>query len=387
MRHASVWLVSSDADLPMEPVDIVALTRWVLWASFGVSFLFGALAQRTHFCTMGAISDVVNMGDWTRARQWMLAIGVALIGFALLSGRGELDPTKTLYAGNRLIWLSCLVGGLMFGFGMVLASGCGNKTLVRVGSGNLKSLVVMVVMGVSAFATLKGITGVFRVATVDQVVVDMPQGANLGGWLHAVFSLPAPTLQLYLGVVLGTMLVVTLLLNREFRQFENLLAGAGAGALVVAMWWISGSLGHVAEHPETLEDVFLTTNSGRIESLSFVAPVAYLLDWLMFYSDKSKVLSLGIVSVLGVISGSFVMSRLEGSFRFEGFGSVEDLGNHLVGAVLMGVGGVTAMGCTVGQGLSGISTLSLNAGIALVAIITGAVLAFRYQMWRLERQL
>jgi len=275
----------------------------------------------------------------------------------------------------------------MFGFGMVLASGCGNKTLVRVGSGNLKSLVVMVVMGVSAFATLKGITGVFRVATVDQVVVDMPQGANLGGWLHAVFSLPAPTLQLYLGVVLGTMLVVTLLLNREFRQFENLLAGAGAGALVVAMWWISGSLGHVAEHPETLEDVFLTTNSGRIESLSFVAPVAYLLDWLMFYSDKSKVLSLGIVSVLGVISGSFVMSRLEGSFRFEGFGSVEDLGNHLVGAVLMGVGGVTAMGCTVGQGLSGISTLSLNAGIALVAIITGAVLAFRYQMWRLERQL
>jgi uncharacterized membrane protein YedE/YeeE len=182
-------------------------------------------------------------------------------------------------------------------------------------------------------------------------------------------------------------LVVALLLNPDMRRPENLVAGAGAGALVVAMWWVSGSLGHVSEHPETLEEVFLTTNSGRIESLSFVAPVAYLLDWLMFYSDKSKVLSLGIVSVLGVISGLFVMSRLDGSFRFEGFGSVEDLGNHLVGAVLMGVGGVTAMGCTVGQGLSGVSTLSLNAFIALAAIVAGAVLAFRYQMWRLERQL
>ena len=371
----------------MESVDIVALTRWVLWAGFGVAFLFGALAQRTHFCTMGAISDVVNMGDWTRARQWMLAIGVALAGFALLSLRGDLDPSKTLYAGPRLIWLSCLVGGLMFGFGMVLSSGCGNKTLVRVGSGNLKSLVVMIVMGVAAFATLKGVSGVLRVSTVDRVVVEMPQGAHLGGLLESVLSTPAATLQAWLGLGLGVLMVVALLSCREVRRAENLLAGVGAGALVVAMWWVSGSLGFVAEHPETLEEVYLTTNSGRIESLSFVAPVAYLLDWLMFFSDKSKVLSLGIVSVLGVISGSFVMSRLDGSFRFEGFGSVEDLGNHLVGAVLMGVGGVTAMGCTVGQGLSGISTLSLNALVALVAIIAGAVLAFRYQMWRLERQL
>ena len=371
----------------MEPVDIAGLTRWVLWAAFGVSFLFGALAQRTHFCTMGAISDVVNMGDWTRARQWMLAIGVAILGFAMLSWRGDLDPGKTLYASQRFIWLSCLVGGLMFGFGMVLSSGCGNKTLVRVGSGNLKSLVVMVVMGISAFATLKGITGVLRVSSVDRVALEIPAGAHLGGLLQGVLSTPAATLQVLLGVCLGVALVVAMLLNREMRRADNLLAGAGAGLLIVAMWWISGSLGHVAEHPETLEEVYLTTNSGRIESLSFVAPVAYLLDWLMFYSDKSKVLSLGIVSVLGVVSGSFVMSRLEGSFRLEGFGSVEDLANHLVGAVLMGVGGVTAMGCTVGQGLSGISTLSLNAFIALAAIILGAVGAFRYQIWRLEQQL
>lgn len=371
----------------MDTVDVVALTRWVLWAGFAVACLFGALAQRTHFCTMGAISDVVNMGDWTRARQWVLAIGVALMGFALLSLRGDIDPSKTLYAGPRLIWLSCLMGGGLFGFGMVLSSGCGNKTLVRVGSGNLKSLVVMVVMGVSAFATLKGLTGVWRVNSVDRVMVDMPQGAHLGGLLQGVFSWPAQSLQVMLGLVLGLGLVLSVLRFQEARRVENLLAGTGAGLLVVAMWWVSGALGHVAEHPETLEEVYLATNSGRMESLSFVAPIAYLLDWFMFFSDKSKVLSLGIVSVLGVIFGSFVVSKLEGSFRWEGFGSVEDLGNHLVGAVMMGVGGVTAMGCTVGQGLSGVSTLSLNAFIALAAIIVGAVLAFKYQMWRLERQL
>ncbi len=371
----------------MDSVNIDALTRWVLWSSFGASFLFGAVAQRTHFCTMGAISDVVNMGDWTRARQWMLAIGVAMLGFAVLSWRGDILPGKTLYASTRVIWLSCLVGGLMFGFGMVLASGCGNKTLVRVGSGNLKSLVVMVVMGVSAFATLKGITGVLRVSTVDRVALEMPQGASLGGLLQGLLATPAANLQLLLGVCLGVALVVALLLNRDMRRGENLLAGVGSGLLIVVMWWVSGSLGFVAEHPETLEEVYLTTNSGRIEALSFVAPVAYLLDWLMFFSDTTKVLSLGIVSVLGVIGGAFVVSRLDGSFRWEGFGSVEDLGNHLVGGVLMGVGGVTAMGCTVGQGLSGISTLSLNAFIAVAAIVAGAVLAFRYQIWRLERQL
>ncbi|NDF65239.1 MAG: YeeE/YedE family protein, partial [Betaproteobacteria bacterium] len=215
----------------MDSVNIEALTRWVLWSSFAASFLFGALAQRTHFCTMGAISDVVNMGDWTRARQWMLAIGVAMLGFAVLSWRGDIQPGKSLYASTRLIWLSCLIGGLMFGFGMVLASGCGNKTLVRVGSGNLKALVVMVVMGVSAFATLKGITGVLRVSTVDRVALELPQGASLGGLLQGLLASPAANLQLLLGVCLGMALCVALLLNRDMRRAENLLAGAGTGVL------------------------------------------------------------------------------------------------------------------------------------------------------------
>ena len=166
---------------------------------------------------------------------------------------------------------------------------------------------------------------------------------------------------------------------------DSLLAGLGLGAVVVGVWWVSGRLGHLAEHPVTLEEVFLATNTQRMESLTFVAPIAYTVDWLILFSDKSKVLTVGIVSTLGVVVGSAAVALATRSFRWEGFGGTEDTANHLVGAVLMGVGGVTAMGCTVGQGLSGLSTLALGSFIAFAGILGGAVAALRYQTWRLER--
>ena len=153
----------------MQVSELNALSTQVLAAAFLLSLIFGVITQRTHFCTMGAVSDIVNMGDWTRMRQWGLAIGVAMGGFALLAYAGLIDASKTIHASNRWFWLSGAVGGALFGFGMVLASGCGSKTLVRVGSGNLKSLIVMVVLGLSAFATLKGITAVARVQYLDDV--------------------------------------------------------------------------------------------------------------------------------------------------------------------------------------------------------------------------
>jgi uncharacterized membrane protein YedE/YeeE len=354
--------------------ELAVLTKEVLGAFFLGGLLLGAISQRTHFCTMGAISDVVNMGDWTRARQWICAIGVAMLGFTALVDVGLINPTKTLYASTRLMWLSTLVGGLMFGYGMVIASGCGNKTLVRIGGGNLKSVVVLLAMGVSGFATLKGITAVLRASTVDTVFVDMPMGANL-----SILGIPG------LGYLLGTALLLFVLRHKDFWTFENLLAGLGVGALVSAMWWVSGHLGFVAEHPDTLDAVYLATNSGRIEALNFVAPVAYTLDWLMFYSDASKVLSAGIAAVAGVLVGSATSALQSKTFRWEGFANPRDLGQHLLGSVLMGVGGVTAMGCTFGQGLSGISTLSLNSVVALAAIVLGAVVSLRQQAARLER--
>ena len=369
----------------MQASELSSLNTQVLWAGFLLSLVFGAVAQRTHFCTMGAISDVVTMGDWTRMRQWGLAMGVAMAGFAGLAYAGLIDPSKTLYASSRWIWLSAAVGGTLFGFGMVLASGCGSKTLVRVGGGSLKSLIVFVVLGLAAFATLKGITAMLRVVTVDKVAVDMVAGVSLPQWAAAALGVRPVLAGLVLGVALGGSLLLWAVRRRDFRTPDNLLAGLGIGGVIVAMWWVSGTLGHIAEHPETLQEAFLATNSGRAESLSFVAPLAYTLDWLMFFSDKSKLLTLGIVSVAGVIAGSALVAVAAGTFRWEGFGGTEDVANHLIGATLMGVGGVTAMGCTVGQGLSGISTLSATSFVAVAAIIIGAVAAFKYQIWRLDR--
>jgi uncharacterized protein len=371
----------------MQASDLASLNQTILWVSFALSFLFGAIAQRTHFCTMGAVSDIVNMGDWQRMRQWVLAIGVAMVGFGMLAGLGYIDPSKTLYASSRIAWLSAIVGGLMFGFGMVLASGCGSKTLVRIGGGSLKSLVVFVVLAVAAFATLKGLTAVIRVSTVDAVTINSGAWSSIPMRAEALFG-SLKTAYLVCGVAIGGALALWALLGKGFASSaDNLLAGLGIGGVIVAMWWVSGSLGFVAEHPETLEAAFVATNSGRAEALSFVAPVAYTVDWFMFFSDKSKVLTLGIMSVFGVIAGSFVMALIGKTFRWEGFGSVEDVANHLAGGLLMGIGGVTAMGCTVGQGLSGISTLSVMSIMAVTAILVGAWAAFKYQMWRLESQI
>ena len=369
----------------MDISTLKALTTQVLWAAFIVSALFGVIAQRTHFCTMGAISDIFNMNDWTRMRQWGMAVGVAMIGFYALAFVGLIDPAKTLYASNRLIWLSALVGGLLFGFGMVLASGCGSKTLVRIGGGNLKSLVVFAVMGVAAFATLKGITAVVRVATVDRIAIEFTGNAALPNWLGSAMGISPMAAGLIVALILGLALIVWAMLGQDFLRLDNLVAGFGLGAVIAAMWWVSGGLGYIAEHPETLQEAFIATNSGRMEALSFVSPVAYTQDWIMFFSDKAKVLTIGIVSVFGVVAGSAVYAVATRSFRWEGFRNTEDTANHLVGAVMMGIGGVAAMGCTVGQGLSGLSTLSATSFVAVAAILAGAVIALKYQVWRLEK--
>lgn len=356
----------------MSIADVAFIQSQVLWWTLGLSILFGIVAQRSHFCTMGAVSDIVNMSDWTRIHMWGVAIAFATLGFAGLAYLGVINPEKSLYSSNTIMWLSSLLGGLMFGFGMVLASGCGSKTLLRIGAGSLKSVVVFIVMGIAAFATLKGVTAVARVNTVDLVQIKLAQ--------------PDLQLRLILSTLLALALFVWALRNPAMRQLQTLVPAFVIGGIVSAMWWVSGKVGYLAEHPDTLQEAFLATNSGRMESLSFVAPVAYMLDWLMMFSDKSKVLSLGIVAVFGVILGGLVDALLTRTFRWEGFGSVEDLANHLVGGLLMGIGGVTAMGCTIGQGLSGVSTLALGSFIALAAILAGAFSALKYQMWRLDSE-
>ena len=368
----------------MTTEDVGRLTGLVLAAAFLVSMAFGAIVQRTGFCTMGAVTDAAALGNWTRMRQWALAAGTAVAGFALLSAIGAIDANQTLYASNRWLWLSALAGGSVFGFGMVLASGCTSKTLVRIGGGNLKSLVVILVVGIAAFATLKGLTAVWRTVTVDRVALELAGNASLPSIASRGLGIPLPAATLGVGTLVAAVLLAWALAPAESRRGTNLFAGIGVGATVLAMWWITGHLGHIAEDPETLQETFLATNSHRAEALSFVSPVAYALDWLMFYSDANKHLTVGIVSVLGVICGSAVVALARGTFRWEGFADTTDLGHHLAGGALMGVGGVTALGCTIGQGVSGLSTLSLTSIVALASMLAGAWLALQYQLKRLE---
>ncbi len=371
----------------MTSPDISVIHSQLLWLTFALSFALGLIAQRTHFCTMGAMGDIVNMGDWSRMRMWVVAMAVAIFGFGTMVSMGWVEASNSLYGGPRWFWLSALCGGLIFGFGMVLASGCGLKTLVRIGAGNLKSLVVFLVMGLAAFATMRGITAVIRVETVDQVLSVLPTGQDLPSVFAGAWGLTKPQWAGLLGVLFAGVLMIWVLSAPDGRNASVILAGAGVGAVVVATWWLSGRLGFVPEDPTTLEPAFLATNSKRMESLSFVAPVAYALDWLLFFSDSARVLTMGIVSVAGVILGSTIQALLARSFRWESFRGVDDLASHLIGAMLMGVGGVTAMGCTVGQGLSGLSTLSLGSLTALPAILFGAWLALHWQRRRIERGL
>ncbi len=370
----------------MSVPEFDSLVATILVAVFLLATVLGAIMRETRFCTMGAISDVVYVGDWMRMRQWGLAIGVAMCGFALLARIGWVNPADIVYAMPQVMWLSAIVGGLLFGFGMVLASGCGARSLTRLGGGSLKSLVVLIVLAVSAFATLKGITAVPRARWFDSVNVTLATPGLLPEWLASKGLGVARDVRLWLGGGLGLILVILGVGGpRQERDWRVLIGGALVGACVTAAWAISGHFGEVAEHPETLEHMYAATYTGRIESFSFVAPVAHVLDWLLFFSDRSKVLTWGAVAVFGVVFGAFLQSLVRREFRWQGFADTADLARHLIGAVLMGIGGVMALGCTVGQGISAISALQIASFIAIAAIVVGAVIALRWQAWMLER--
>ena len=366
-------------------MENVVSSATILWLAFAAAFVFGAIGQKTHFCTMGAVSDIVNMDDWSRMRMWLLSIGVAILGAGVLHASGQIDLGKSIYRTPTFTWLSYLLGGACFGVGMVLASGCGSKTLIRIGGGNLKSLVVFLTLGVVAYMTMRGVFGVFRVNVLEKAAITFPAGQDIPALLAAAGL--DPQLAFWLAVIgIGGGLTAFCLLKRDFWTLDNLLGGLGTGLMVVAAWYVSGHLGYIAEHPETLEEAFIATNSGRMESLTFVAPQAYTLELLMLWSDTSRTMTFGIATALGVIAGSFAWSILTKGFRWEGFASVEDTASHLIGAALMGFGGVVAMGCTVGQGITGFSTLALGSIVTFIAIVAAAAATLKFQYWRLMRE-
>ena len=363
--------------------DPVAIAKTVVWGAFALGLVFGFVGNKTHFCTMGAVSDIVNMGDWNRMRMWLLAMAVAILGAGGLQAGGLIDISKTIYATPNLIWLSYVVGGFLFGIGMTLASGCGSKTLIRIGAGNLKSLVVLIVAAIAAYMTLKGLFGVFRVWAIDPVMIRLPANQDLPSLAAHAFGSGRGLMLAVLSIAIAGALLAFIFKEREFLTFDNVLGGVVTGLVIVCAWYLSGHLGYLPEDPNTLEEKFYATNTGRMESFSFVAPQAYLLELLMFWSDTSRIVTFGIAAALGTVLGSLAWALWSKSFRLESFRDPEDMLNHLVGAILMGFGGIAALGCTIGQGLSGISTLALGSILVLLSIIAGSVLAMKYQYWRI----
>ena len=359
------------------------LVPYVTGGAFALAFIFGAVGNKTHFCTMGAVSDWVNMGDTSRMRMWLLAIAVALLGSSALQLAGVVDLSKSIYPGAKFTWLSYIVGGFLFGVGMTLGSGCGSKTLIRIGAGNLKSLVVYVFLGVAAYMTLRGLFGALRVGVLEKASMTLASGQDLPSLLAAATGTAKATWTAIVAAVVGGALVVVAYAGKDFRaSFDYTLGGVVTGLVVAGGWTVSGVLGYVAEDPNTLQEAFVATNTGRMESFSFVSPMAYTLEYLMLWTDKSKIVTYGIASALGVIAGSAAYALATGSFRWEGFRDAEDTANHVVGGILMGFGGITAMGCTVGQAITGISTLALGSIMTFIAIVVGSALTMKYQYWR-----
>lgn len=366
--------------------SVLVATTTVAWLGFAIGLLFGLISSHTHLCTLGAVSDAVNFGDWTRMRMWLMAMAVAMFGAAGLQWAGLLDVTQTNYASPQLQWLSHIVGGLVFGVGMTLASGCPGKTLLRIGSGNLKAIVVFVFTAVAGYAAMRGLIAVGRVAVLEPTAITLPAAQDLPSLAALAVGASRNAVLPWVAAAIGIALAAFCLASAQFRQGLHLLGGIGAGLLVVAGWYVTAQVGYVAEHPDTLNPAFIGTNSGRAESLSFIAPYAYLLDYLILGSDRNKFVSFGMASVLGILMGAALHAWRSGSFRIEAFTSASDLGRHLLGAVLMGAGGVTAGGCTIGQGISGVSTLAVGSLLTFGAIVVGSTAMMKLDYWRMMRE-
>jgi len=366
----------------------------VLSAVFAIAVVMGAVANKTNFCTMGAVSDWVNIGDTGRMRAWVFAMAVALTGVIALEATGAINlsnETFPPYRSANFAWLRYIIGGLMFGFGMVLASGCGNKTLVRVGSGNLKSLTVLIIAMIASYLMLWSplFEKVF-LPWIQPVSINLAQHGiatqELGSVVSGIFGYKTSRgFNMIVAVLVAAGLLIFVFRSRDFRgNFDNILGGAVIGAAIVAGWYLTGGvLGQAwKEFADMATDV---PSRVQVQSYTFVSPMGDSVRYLLNPS-KMSLLNFGVMALAGVITGSFLYALFTKSFRIEWFVSLSDFVYHVVGGALMGIGGVLSMGCTVGQAITGVSTLAIGSILTFFSIVIGAVAAMKYQYWRIMQE-
>ncbi len=376
----------------------------LLWITFGIALIMGAVVNKTNFCTMGAVSDVVNMGDWGRMRAWLFAIAVALVGMLVLESMGLVNPGDAFppYRQNQLVWAENIIGGLIFGIGMTLASGCGNKTLIRIGGGNLKSIVVLLIIGVIAFFMVNPFPGsdktLFSVLFYDWIrptAITLSSNQDLGS---LVSSGSAAGARLAIGGVITAALLFFIFRSADFRSsFDNVLGGLVVGLSVLAFWYVSSSAavdldGDVYSLRGYVQDWSFLSDRPVSEkpdaaplsaqSFTFINPMGQSVGYAASGFDKTA-LTAGLMALFGVIAGSFLWALFSKGFRIEWFASTRDFVTHVIGAIMMGFGGVLAMGCTIGQGITGVSTLALGSILTLISIVLGSALTMKISYYRM----
>lgn len=367
-------------------LDPTLATRLVVGGGLLLGLALGALAQASRFCVRGGISDFVIFRGPGRLFAWLLAVAVGMAGVQALAAAGLFDASRTLGWSERLTWLSSLAGGLLFGVGMMLAPGCPQRCLVKAGAGDLKAAATLLVVAVAAVMTLRGLLALPRVNGLDTLALALGQPQDWGHLLAGV--LPAGDGLLRGLLAVGTAAAVAALAWRWRGRLDRSawIGGLGMGLLVPAAFWLTGHVGFLAEDPQTLEPAWLGTASGRPEGLSFVSPLAGALDLLTLWTDKRMVTTFGVTLALGVLLGSHASARLRGEVRLESFRTPRDLGQATLGGVLMGFGGVTALGCSVGNGVTGLALQSGGALLAVLGMVAGALLVLRRHALRADSQ-
>ena len=353
---------------PVSEDDILELTLVFLGLAGGV--VLGFAARTAHFCTLGAIEECYYGSERTRLRSWLLAIGVAVALTQFLDIAGYVNLRQSFRLSPDVFWFGAILGGLLFGFGMALVGTCAFGMLVRLGGGDMRALISTMTVGLVGFMTMSGIFAEARVRWIDSVYFTLPDGMNQS--LNSILfgSSVQGQVMVASAVVLAT--AGWALSGERFRRNSRQIIAATAIGAVIAYGWLVTSMAADS----------LTVNPHRLESYSFVRPIGYAILWLMTASGSTATFLIG--GVFGVPLGSYIAARRNLDVIWEAFDDAREMRRHLSGSALMGIGGVMAMGCTIGQGMSGVATLALTSLLAAGSIVIGAVLGIR---WLIEGRL